>query len=90
MRTSNGRISTDTYFYDSEGNATKTEHPVTWDDIRIERNKELDETDWWTVGDRTMSDAEKNYRTFLRDLPSNYSTPKEAQTAWLAYDMTGL
>tara|TARA_B100001094_G_scaffold276065_1_gene284037 strand:+ start:1301 stop:1531 length:231 start_codon:yes stop_codon:yes gene_type:complete len=75
---------------DSEGNQIKTERPITWEEIREERDRELSETDWWAMSDRTITDAQKNYRTFLRNLPTNYSTPKEAQTAWLAYDMAGL
>lgn len=34
----------------------------------------LEATDWWAVGDRTMSTKEKNYRKALRDLPAN-NTP---------------
>jgi hypothetical protein len=43
--------------------------------FRDERDRLLKETDWWAVGDRTMTTAQKNYRTTLRDLPEN-ATPK--------------
>ena len=36
--------------------------------LREERNKRLAETDWWAVSDRTMTDAQKKYRTDLRDI----------------------
>ena len=36
--------------------------------LREERNKRLTETDWWAVSDRTMTDAQKKYRTDLRDI----------------------
>ena len=36
--------------------------------LREERNKRLTETDWWAVSDRTMTNAQKKYRTDLRDI----------------------
>ena len=38
--------------------------------LRIERNQKLAETDWWAGKDVTMSQARKNYRQALRDLPA--------------------
>ena len=38
--------------------------------LREERNKKLSETDWWVLPDRTTSQAQKDYRQALRDLPS--------------------
>tara|TARA_R100000455_G_C6188523_1_gene63655 strand:- start:208 stop:564 length:357 start_codon:yes stop_codon:yes gene_type:complete len=43
--------------------------------LRAQRNLKLEETDWWAVADRTMTDAEKTYRQALRDLPANTSDP---------------
>lgn len=42
--------------------------------LRRERDKRLSETDWWAVADRDMTQAQKDYRQALRDLPST-STP---------------
>ena len=42
-------------------------------DLRIERNNLLIETDFWALSDRTMSQAQKDYRQELRDLPSTAS-----------------
>ena len=42
--------------------------------LRLERNRKLQETDWWCASDRTPTQAQLNYRTALRDLPAN-STP---------------
>lgn len=39
--------------------------------LRHLRTKLLEETDWMAVGDRTMSQAEIDYRQALRDLPAN-------------------
>ena len=44
-----------------------------WLAIRNRRNTLLAETDWWGNSDLTMSDAQKKYRTDLRDLPSTVS-----------------
>ena len=43
--------------------------------LRNERNKRLQETDWWAAGDRidSMTNEQKIYRKQLRDLPSTAS-----------------
>ena len=66
---------------------TVTYEDVSWDELRENRNNELKDTDWWALKDLTMSQAKKDYRTFLRDMPSNYSTANEAADAWSAYDI---
>ena len=38
--------------------------------LRAKRNSLLIETDVWALTDRTMSQAQKDYRQELRDLPS--------------------
>jgi hypothetical protein len=38
--------------------------------LREHRNQLLTETDWWAVTDRTMTQAQIDYRQSLRDLPS--------------------
>ena len=58
---------------------------VEWDELRKLRNQELANTDWWAVKDLTMSQAKKDYRIFLRDLPQNYQSANEACDAWAAY-----
>ena len=90
MRASNNRINRDTYFVDSEGNQIKTERPITWEEIREERDRELSETDWWVMPDRTTTDAQKAYRQFLRDLPGNHSDVQDAENAWADYDISSL
>jgi len=37
--------------------------------LREERDRLIEETDWWANSDLTMSDERKNYRQALRDLP---------------------
>ena len=43
--------------------------------LRLERDVKLEETDFWALPDRTMSQAQKDYRQALRDLPANTSDP---------------
>ena len=51
-------------------------------DLRCERDRLLAETDWWAGSDLTMSDARKNYRQALRDMPANTSDPDPASLVW--------
>ena len=44
-------------------------------DKRAQRNQLLAETDFYALGDVTMSDAMKTYRQALRDLPTNKDWP---------------
>ena len=55
---------------------------VEWDQIRSRRNAELDNTDWRAVKDRTMSQAWKDYRQALRDLPQDYESANDAADNW--------
>lgn len=41
--------------------------------LRQQRNRKLAETDWWCASDRTPTQAQLDYRTALRDLPSTAS-----------------
>ena len=43
--------------------------------LRKQRNSLLKETDWMANSDVTMTDAWKNYRQALRDLPANTTDP---------------
>lgn len=60
---------------------------VTWDYVRTLRDQELVRTDYWALKDLTMSQAKKDYRTFLRDLPQNYESANDAADAWAAYEI---
>lgn len=44
-------------------------------DVRKERDKRLAETDWMTSSDRTMSQAEIDYRQALRDITDDEGFP---------------
>lgn len=59
---------------------------VTWETLRISRDEELKNTDWWALKDLTMSQAKKDYRAFLRDMPQNYDTANDAADAWAEYE----
>ena len=64
----------------------ETTEKVTWQYVRMYRDQELKDTDWWGVKDLTMSQGKKDYRLFLRDLPQNYADPVAAWNAWVAYE----
>ena len=44
--------------------------------LREERDRKLTETDWWAGKDVTMSQARKDYRQALRDLPALTAKPQ--------------
>ena len=43
--------------------------------LRVQRDAKLEETDFWALPDRTMTEAQKDYRQALRDIPANTSDP---------------
>ena len=50
--------------------------PATEQDIRRDRDNLLAETDWWAMSDRTMTQAEIDYRQALRDVPQQAGFPE--------------
>ena len=69
---------------ESEWGLTWSDVKTKWDakvaaqplaDLRSMRNDLLAETDWRASSDLTLTDAWKNYRQALRDLPANTSDP---------------
>jgi len=52
------------------------------DQMRQLRNERLAETDWWAMSDRTMTQAEIDYRQALRDLPQRPDFPNIAAQDW--------
>lgn len=46
-------------------------------DLRQERNKKLEQTDWWAVGDRTMTQEQIDYRQALRDITKTYTSMED-------------
>ncbi len=55
---------------------------VTWSEVRQARNAALADSDWRAVKDRTMSQAWKDYRQSLRDLPQDHETANDAADNW--------
>ena len=48
--------------------------------LREERNRLLHGTDWWASNDLNITQAQKDYRQALRDLPAN--TPDPTNITW--------
>ena len=44
--------------------------------VRSLRDEILTETDWWATSDRTMTQAEIDYRQALRDVPAQAGFPE--------------
>ena len=65
-----------------DGTLTTTKFDMSWDQIRRLRQPLLDESDWRAVKDRTMSQAWKDYRTALRDLPQDHASANDAADNW--------
>ncbi len=58
---------------EAEEKKAEDEKPArAFDALRKKRDELLSETDWWGAADQTMSDAQKKYRSDLRDLPAQY------------------
>ena len=49
---------------------------------RATRDELLKETDWWATSDRTMTQAQTDYRQALRDITTHESWPNLADTDW--------
>jgi len=65
-----------------DGTLTTTTFDMTWEQIRGLRQTLLDETDWLAVKDRTMSQAWKDFRQALRDLPQDHASANDAADNW--------
>ena len=56
---------------------------VNWAAVRKHRDQALTDSDWRAVKDRTMSQAWKDFRQALRDLPQNHpDSPNDAADNW--------
>ncbi len=60
---------------------------VTWNELKLERKQELDNSDWRFMSDQTPSQEWIDYRQFLRDLPQNYESANDAADAWNEYEI---
>jgi len=68
--------------YDGDDIIEEGQRDVTWKEIRETRDYYLKETDWLAVKDRTMSQAWKDYRQALRDLPQDHAEANDAADNW--------
>ena len=68
--------------YDGAEVVEQGQMDVDWHNVRRARNAALRDTDWRALKDRTMSQAWKDYRQALRDLPQDYDTANDAADNW--------
>ena len=64
------------------GDTVEHTRDVEWSEVRAHRDEDLASTDWRAVKDRTMSQAWKDYRQALRDLPADYPDAMVAIDHW--------
>lgn len=57
-----------------------------WASLRRQRDKRLQATDHFALGDVTLTDAMKTYRVALRDLPANTSDPVAFLNQWNEFE----
>ena len=67
---------------DRKAKSEANESNLCLESIRRERNKRLQETDYFALNDVTLTDSMKSYRATLRDLPANISDSVAFQTQW--------
>ena len=60
---------------------------VTWNELKLERKQELDNSDWRFMSDQIPSQEWIDYRQFLRDLPQNFTEANDAADAWNEYEI---
>lgn len=74
-----------TTVYENGVMVSQTSQPFSWQEVRSRRDAELIRTDIWALKDVTMSQARKDYRKFLRDMPQDFDSPDDAIDAWNQY-----
>ncbi len=72
---------TDTIYRGSEIIEVRT-ITYTMDQLRVLRNQALADSDWRAMKDRTLSNAWKDYRQALRDLPQVHDSANDAVDNW--------
>ena len=68
--------------YDGTDVIEQGKDDVSWEQVRAARDQALKNSDWTAVKDRTMSQAWKDYRSALRDLPQVHAEANDAADAW--------
>jgi len=65
----------ETYFDALEQNHTDTAVARASAAVRKERDELIAATDWWALGDRSITDAQTAYRLALRNVPAQAGFP---------------
>ena len=67
----------------SQGNKISEADSLSWDDIRVKRNKILIETDWtMTTGASVDQSQWAAYRQVIRDIPQTYKDKTPDDVVW--------
>ena len=69
--------------WESQGNKLSEADPLSWDDIRLKRNKILIDTDWTMTTGATVDQAQwAAYRQTIRDIPQTYKDKTPDDVVW--------
>ena len=68
--------------YDGTDVIEQGKDDVSWEQVRAARDQALKNSAWTAVKDRAMSQAWKDYRSALRDLPQVHAEANDAADAW--------
>ena len=68
--------------YDGAELVSETFLEVSWEQVRATRDLALIDSDWRALKDLTMSQAWKDYRQALRDLPQDHASANDAADNW--------
>jgi len=60
----------------------ESQRDFSWEEVRAERDKDLEESDWRALKDVVLSNPWKEYRQALRDLPQDHAESNDAADAW--------
>jgi len=61
---------------------SETFREVSWETVRAERTRALEESDWRAGKDVVLSTAWRDFRQALRDLPQNHAEANDAADAF--------
>ena len=69
--------------WESQGNKLSEADSLSWDDIRLKRNKILIDTDWTMTTGATVDQAQwAAYRQTIRDIPQTYKNKTPDDVVW--------
>jgi len=60
----------------------ESQRDFSWEEVRAERDKDLEESDWRALKDVVLSTPWRDFRQALRDLPQDHAEANDAADSW--------